>query len=219
MHTNEKLVVFDFDDTIYARSQYGSPVSCYLDECPMFQLSDRSFLERVIKGLVAANVDVGVASFGKKSIIIECMNNLLYSNGNKLSDGTEPYFGQHNVITVPDVREYWKKELSNMVSYQKYLEKYKNNEDSAFNAFIEIEKPEQNAKYFCRKLPPEAKVVMIDIIRKYYEQKNKTEIPNNQIRFFDDDPENIRIALKKGILAHQVPSTGFTEKWWRTQTL
>lgn len=202
----ERLVVFDFDNTLYTHSYFNKPNSCRLDKCSRFEFNlDPVFVEDSINKLIERGIHVGIASFGKKSVIIECLNNLL---------GKE-YFNEHNVITVPDLEEEWKKILSKISrTYKSYLDRYKD-EDEAFKQFLIKEQPEKVVKYFCLKLPNSAKYEMIKMIRDYYESLlGSRVIENHDIRYFDDDRENVEYALSQGIMAHHVPAPGFTKDWW-----
>jgi hypothetical protein len=180
-------------------------------------LSDRLFLERIIRGLIANNINVGVASFGKKNVIINTMNTLLY--GSRTEWGSDPYFNSSNVITVPDLREAWKNSLKRISStFKDYVKKADGDVDKAFENFLREKKPEREAKYFCLKLDPAAKVQMIGMICNYYNSKDpQLNISLQDVRFFDDDGDNIRAALATGIMAHQVTKSGLTEDWWKQE--
>lgn len=210
----EQLVVFDFDDTIYAHTKFQRPNSCHINEPPLFELADRSFLERALKHLIGAGIHVGVASFGKKSVIIDTMNALLYGKSKKPADPQQqPYFNGSNVVTVPDVEHFWKKALEKIsATFKKYISSSDGDVDKAFAKFQREQRPQNEAKYFCIKLEPEAKIQMIQILCDHYQIKDRTFV-----RFFDDDISIVEAALKRGIMAHLVPAPGFTEAWWRTQ--
>lgn len=214
---NEKLVVFDFDDTIYAHSDHKAPNSCNIKDAPIFQLSDRSFLERALRSLISSGIHVGVASFGKKSVIIETMNSILYGSKNKEPN---PYFNDRNVVTIPDLRREWKTSLNKISStFKTYVQRFDGDIDKAFEAFLQKEKPEQNSKYFCLKFDGESKVKMIQLICDYYNSlsSGRENITLKDVRFFDDNKDNVEAAQQQGIMAHLVPKPGITEKWWRSQ--
>jgi hypothetical protein len=205
----EKLVVFDFDDTIYARALYKSPISGYLKKAPITELADRAFLETFLRILIESGINVGVASFGKKNLIIDCMNRLYPCD--------PPYFHGENVITGPDVRLKWIAKLKEVsITFQRYLKTYQT-EEEAFTVFSEEIHPETKAQYFCIKLDGSAKVDMIDQISAYYERTGCDSISHSETRFFDDDEENVKAALDSGVLAHLVPRPGFTEDWWKSE--
>ncbi len=211
----EKLVVFDFDDTIYTHTQFHKPNSCNISIVPVFELSDRSFLEKALKELISNGIHVGVASFGKKGIIIDTMNYLLYGPSKKPSNPDEkPYFSIHNVVTVPDVQEYWKKALATISNtFKQYVSASDGDVDAAFTKFLKEKKPQNEAKYFCLKLEPEAKIQMIQILCEHYNVTDKS-----YVRYFDDDKTNIQAALARGIMGHLVPPIhGLTGTWWRQQ--
>lgn len=213
----ERLVVFDFDNTIYAQKLFGSNISCYLKECPMLELSDAGWLRKVIKRLHEAGIQMGVASFGSKDIIIKCMNGLLYGVNDIPEEGA--YFNRHNVITVVDVKEHWKQTLNRSVSrtFKHYKELYQNDLDRAFEEFLAKEQPEKHAKFWCLKLPPSAKLEMIEMIRNFYNQEEEVPIELNEIRFFDDDKGNVESARAGGVMAHLVPHPGLSERWWQEE--
>lgn len=201
----EKLVVFDFDDTLYTHSAFGKSNSCWVQDCSsLFDFSvDPIFVQKSIKTLIDRGVHVGIASFGKKSLIIASLNKIIGRD----------YFNEFNVMTVPDLEDEWKKQLPKISkTYRDYMKSHDGNEDAAFQAFLKAEQPDKMAKYFCVKLPSSAKYEMIDRIRNHYSCKER--IGNHEIRYFDDDRENINYALSKGIMAHHVPRPGFTEEWW-----
>lgn len=216
----ERLVVFDFDNTIYAQKEYQSKMSCYLTSCPVFQLSDRIFIQQALRGLHAAGVHMGVASFGKKSVIIDCMNQLLYGPQQVPKDGTA-YFHERNVITVPDVKAQWKQALNQISStFKGYVQRNQGDVDAAFEAFLEEQHPERNVKYWCLKLDPSAKLDMIEIIRAYYNDDEGVAEPPielQDVRFFDDDKHNVVAARAAGVMAHLVPHPGLTAKWWQEE--
>jgi hypothetical protein len=202
----ERLVVFDFDNTLYMHSYFNKPNSCRLNKCSRFEFNlDPAFIEASINKLIERGINVGIASFGKKSVIIDCLNNLL---------GKE-YFNKYNVITVSNLEDEWKKQLAKISrTYKSYLDRFED-EDEAFKQFLIKERPDKISKCFCLKLPSSAKYEMINLIRQYYESLIGTEIiENHDIRYFDDDKENIDYALEQGIMAHHVPLPGFTESWW-----
>jgi FMN phosphatase YigB (HAD superfamily) len=212
----ERLVVFDFDNTIYATDTWKK-ISCDLMTCPIFELADRIFMEKVLRGLEKVGVKMGVASFGKKSIIINCMNTLLYGNRKVPKEGA--YFNERNVVTVPDVKEQWKKALNKISStFKQYVKRSDGNVDQAFDAFLQNERPERNRKYWCLSLDPSAKLDMIELIRQYYnETSGERPIQLSEIRYFDDNPKNVFAARKGGVMAHLVPRPGITQKWWEEE--
>lgn len=208
----EKLVVFDFDNTVYAQKEHSQPMSCYLHSCPIFELADRMFMQKVVRGLHAVGVKMGVASFGKKPIIIDCMNRLLYGADVPKEDA---YFNKRNVITVPDVKAQWKTALGQISStFKGYVKRNEGDMDKAFEQFWLEQKPEANVKYWCMKLHPSAKLDMIEIIRAYYNEGLDEPIQLHDVRFFDDDADNVAAARLGGVMAHLVPPPGITEKWW-----
>ncbi len=210
----EKIVIFDFDDTLYAHTLYGKDNSCLINKAPMMELADRKFISRIIKELINNGVHIGVASFGKKSVIIQTLNNLLYDN--KVPD--DPYFSDNNVKTVPDLPDEWKESLNHISStFKGLVAKHNTDVDLAFEDFLNSQNPTKNQKYFCLKLNPKAKVKMIDMIIEYYNKKNNTNITRSEVRFFDDDSDNVNAALAAGIMAHVVPKPGLTEKWWHNE--
>lgn len=216
----EKMVVFDFDGTLYMHNNYrGAKISCYIDAVPIFLLSDLLFLEKLVQGLHARGIPMGVASFGKKSIIIDTMNQLLYGPTRAPPTGGDPYFGQHNVITVPDVKEHWKKSLQQISrTFKSYVDQAGGNVDAGFEAFLAREQPQRTAKYYCMALDPISKVEMIDMIREYYNKKDGMDIKREDVRFFDDNGDNVNTALAHGIMAHQVPQRkGLTFDWWQRE--
>jgi len=218
LRKTEKLVVFDFDDTLYSHSYHQRNNSCHLNDkdVPIFLMSDRTFLERILRGLTQKGIHVGVASFGKKSLIINTMNTLLY--GSKEQWAAEPYFNDSNVITVPDLRDEWRATLQRISStFKEYVKKADGNIDEAFDKFLREKKPEREAKYFCLKLSPAAKVQMIAMICDYYNKLHGLNISLQDVRFFDDDKDNIGAALSTGIMAHLVPAPGLTEAWWKQE--
>lgn len=210
----EKLVVFDFDDTIYTHSIMRRPNSCHINEVPIFEISDRLFLEKALKELMNAGIHIGIASFGKKSIIIDTMNQLLYGRTRKPEDPNQPpYFNAQNVITVVDVEQYWKTTLKQISStFKQYIAAENGDIDRAFAKFVKEKRPQNDAKYFCLKLEPEAKIQMIKLLCDYYGVPDRS-----YVRFFDDDLDNVKAALERGIMAHHVPSSGLTREWWTKQ--
>lgn len=219
--TIERLVVFDFDNTIYAAKEWGR-MSCDLMECPFFQLADGDFMGQVVKGFHAAGIPMGVASFGKKKIIIECMNALLYGPGHIPQLGA--YFHEGNVITVPDVQAHWKVALNKISStFKGYVKRSAGDVDAAFAKFLEDKSPHlqtpNTKRYWCMKLHPSAKLDMIEIIRTFYNKTEREPIQLSEVRYFDDDAENVDAAHKAGVMAHHVPLPGITRAWWEKECI
>ena len=209
--TAVKLVVFDFDDTIYAKTLFNGKISCYRESCPMFELSDRAFLEQLLRWLRAQGIHIGVASFGKKSLIIECMNTLV--------GGGEPYFDETNVLTVPDVPDKWKKALakSNSTTFHWFVKKHNGDVDAAFNDFLQMKPdPQKVAKYFCVNLGGRAKLKMIEQLIERY----GGGIKMSEVLYFDDNIKNVEITRQNGVNAFHVPcETGLTSEWWQSVKL
>lgn len=210
----EKLVVFDFDDTLYAHTYHGVANSCGLpptSQVDLWRLSDKPFLERAVRTLIESGVHVGVASFGNKAVIINTMNTVLY--GKAMPPVGERYFNASNVMTAEDVPVEWADALGRISStFKEYLKRHSDPKE-AFAAFKREKRPEREAKYYCLKLDPAAKVEMI---RKLCEKYDVDSL--SVVRFFDDDAGNVHAALSAGVMAHHVPGkTGLTERWWRDQ--
>jgi hypothetical protein len=222
----EKLVVFDFDDTLFLHTYYQVGNSCSFRDKDILsdKLSDKTFLERVVRGFKANGINMGVASFGRKALIINTMNTLLYGPVSQGGWPAVPYFNASNVVTVPDLRTEWKQTLHKISStFKDYVKQADGNVDAAFEKFLAEKKPEREAKYFCLKLNPSAKVQMIAMICDYYNKLNQQNISLQDVRFFDDDADNVRAALSTGIMAHLVPASsgmnrgGLTEQWWHQE--
>lgn len=197
------LVVFDFDNTIYTHSREGAPNSCSLTSPPEnYKLSDGEFLHGLLTKLIQRGIHIGVASFGKKQIIIQTMNKIV---------GKE-YFNEQNVMTAQDVPEFWAIKLQKYSkTFQTYVQNANNDLATAFQTFNVTEKPETNPKmYFCMDLGPQAKVQMIKQLCQHY---NVAELTN--VIYFDDNTNNVEAALQNRIQAYAVPPfTGITEDWF-----
>lgn len=220
-----RLFVFDFDNTIYTHSREGLPNSCSLLSPPEnYKLSDNEFLHELLTDLIQQKHHVGVASFGKKQIIIETMNKILgFNNSNSSSkyannvcENRSGYFNDQNVMTAQDVPEFWAIKLQKYSkTFQTYMQNANNDILNAFESFKAIEKPETNPKmYFCMDLGPQAKVQMIKQLCQHY---GITQL--SDVLFFDDNTANIEEALTHGIQAFAVPPfSGITKEWFIQQT-
>lgn len=223
--SKKRLVVFDFDGTIYAHKENNAPNSCHIRTVPIFLLSDLIFLQQLVRDLHANGVEMGVASFGNKRIIIDTMNELLYGPGGGDGGGSgvrQKYFTEHNVITVPDMQEQWKQKLRRISkTFKGYVEEAGGNVDKGFDRFLEKEQPQRSSKYYCFALDPESKVQMIDLIVDHYNRRLHPHgagdrLTRSDVVFFDDDERNIRAAVKHGIEAHWVPAGGITRQYWES---
>lgn len=197
------LFVFDFDNTIYAHSREGSPNSCSLTSKPAdYELSDKAFLHELLANLIERDIKIGVASFGKKQIIIETMNEIIGHN----------YFNEQNVMTAQDVPDFWAIKLQKYSkTFQTYIQNANNDIVNAFETFKANEKPETNPKmYFCMDLGPQAKVQMIKQLCSHYSVEKLTDVV-----YFDDNTDNVQEALIHGMQAYAVPPfTGITKSWF-----
>lgn len=220
-----KLVVFDFDKTLISIHTCGRGIN--INKVTPEHFTDPEYLKTVLYSLKKKNIPFGIASFGRKHLILEYFRQLLgkkqtlitYDNIKTPYDIIQKHFlndknteSLKEILSVADKNTVLSKYSKLCASENRHksnrIYNFVKNDINSVDELSEIlnmDKEyiikifEKTCSFECQELGERTKYKLIQYLTNDYNIKN-----NSQVHFFDDSLQNIEYAQKKGVISFEI---------------